>query len=43
MVKILPKNLKPICSTILQNLAEINTYEKIHLIQACIYHDRCTI
>ena len=25
----------------LQNLAGINTYEKIHLIQACIYHDYC--
>ena len=28
---------------ILQNLANINTFENIHLIQSCIYHGHCKI
>ena len=42
MVKELPINTKCTrCIKTLQNLAGIDAYKNIHLIQACIYHDKC--
>ena len=36
MAKLLQRNNKQTCDTILENLSGIDTYENIHLIQACV-------